>query len=184
MCDCADSYVYEYEWSEESIQRQLSYLLPIPVDEVGGDDDIQRGGGGDEEGGEARLRVMEREGSRGKCCWHHLPCSYSHDYDSETEYAGYVWCCGGICAYLAVSPDVIDTLVDEAVVAESTVEVGAEVRSCEGAGDVGREVEGGDISESERITEMVGRDDWHCDFCGVECFCKYQTFGGKEAGCG
>jgi hypothetical protein len=66
-------------------------------------------------------------------------------------------------------------------------EVGSEkvagVELCEGLeavclGDESEFEVGGVKEEKEQEVEREGRwrDEWECDFCGAECFCKFQRF--------
>jgi hypothetical protein len=84
----------------------------------------------------------------------------------EGEIEGWVWCCGGRC--WEWSHHYGDEVVLEGGEGVKEVEVGDGLESlC-----LGKESEG----EEKRGKEGVGRDEWECDFCGSECFCKYQKF--------
>jgi hypothetical protein len=39
-----------------------------------------------------------------------------------------------------------------------------------------------EVKEEEVVEKREGRwrDEWECDFCGVECFCKFQRFSEVE----
>jgi hypothetical protein len=108
----------------------------------------------------------ERGRGAGGCCWH--VCGRE----------GWVWCCGGSCWEWfhgdAGLHEVGSEKVDGVELCESLETV------CSGDGsefEVGRVRE-----EKEQEVEREGRyrDEWECDFCGVECFCKFQRFSERE----
>jgi hypothetical protein len=55
-----------------------------------------------------------------------------------------------------------------------------EVEVCEAVG-LGDE-RNFEVKEEEVVEKREGRwrDEWECDFCGVECFCKFQRFSELE----
>jgi hypothetical protein len=55
-----------------------------------------------------------------------------------------------------------------------------EVEVCEAVG-LGDE-RNFEVKEEEVVEKREGRwrDEWECDFCGVECFCKFQRFSEVE----
>jgi hypothetical protein len=138
----------ESGWSTETIRRQFGNLVPAQ-----------------------HVEVEEREGGYGACCWHNC------------EGEGWVWCCGGSCwewyhygdeGFEEVEVEVgVDTVgeVSEEREMEEMVEILCLREESEGGVLVGR-------AKGEEKVERKGkwRDEWECEFCGWECFCKYQRF--------
>jgi hypothetical protein len=92
-------------------------------------------------------RVHE-EGEGEGCCWHHC--------GLEMGMEGWVVCCGGACAHtLPTSPITSEDIGAHEMVREDEKDRIEEV-------EVKEEMEGG---------RMLCRDEWGCDFCGLECFC-------------
>jgi hypothetical protein len=144
-------------WSEESIQRQLGCLVSgkwRTVEWGGRYSDNERGdlaepwSWGDEE------RC---------CCWH------------VCDREGVLWCCGGLCwGWLEVG----ETEEEEGGKRDfdGRVERGEGILGVDGVGRSGEvDVVSARVEESVKVRGRY-RDDWECDFCGVECFCKYQSF--------
>jgi hypothetical protein len=89
-----------------------------------------------------------------------------------------VWCCGGmcVCIALALSPAIEgddDTSVPGLVDVSSLGARGSEVEVWPSGVRELERVEGGREGVGRRT---LCRDEWECQFCGTECFCKYQVF--------
>ncbi|KAF2828694.1 hypothetical protein CC86DRAFT_404591 [Ophiobolus disseminans] len=138
-------------FSEDSIQRQLAYLVPRLHE------------GYDERYSED-FAFEDAHAKPEECCWHAC---------GSLEW---IWCCGHTC-WMTGGEERAEG--DEGVV-EDVPDSGegksVESRSCEGVEDSLGVVTDGDLGEEKGAKVDASafrwwRDAWPCDFCGVECFC-------------
>jgi hypothetical protein len=140
----------ESAWSEETIRRQFGNSVPAQS-----------------------VEVEEGEGEYETCCWH------------TCEGKGWVWCCGGLCwewyhygdegfGEDEVEVDTVREVREEREVKETlqSLSLGDESK---GGISVGRAKEEETMEDRWRC-----RDEWECDFCEWECFCKFQRFSEVE----
>jgi hypothetical protein len=94
-----------------------------------------------------------------------------------------VWCCGGLCwewyhygdeGSGEVEVDALRDVLEEREV-EETLESVCLGDESESGVLVGRAKEEETMEDRWRC-----RDEWECDFCGWECFCKFQRFSEVE----
>jgi hypothetical protein len=143
----------ESGWSAETIRRQFGNLVPAQHVEIEEEEN------------------WDGEVGYGACCWH--MCGSQR----------WVWCCGGLCwewyhygdegcgeVEVKVEVDTVGEVREEREV-EEMLEILCLREESEGGVLVGR-------AKGEEKVERKGkwRDEWECDFCGKECFCKYQKF--------
>lgn len=86
-----------------------------------------------------------------------------------------VWCCGGVCVFIGGgvggSPGAFDEDDGLVLVLGLVDEGNASGWGCE----VEEQLDMVQMKEGE-AGEMLCRDEWDCQFCGLECFCRYQEF--------
>jgi len=161
----------KHQFSEESIQWQLGYLVPRY------DEGYDEGGYGIEAG----------HGNEEECCWH--ACGSME----------WVWCCGGMCwgqgqgdsgvgdgvgqTTTNDTQEIIGIVTERAPDLVEDMSDSAEIKNVEEEGFESVEDSQDAVTDKSLVDEktakedngmekrLVCRDEWECDFCGPECFC-------------